>query len=346
MRQVSFLLDGRPIRAPRSETLLAIARAEGIEVPTLCHLAGRSPRGACMVCLVHEVGKGRMLPACATLPVEGQVIETDGPAVQAARRRSVELLLSDHAGDCEAPCRRACPWGIDAPVVLRQIAAEGGAGVLDEALAGQLAARCRSCPAPCQRACRRGRHDGPVAIRAILLHAVGEGAAQPLEPPAGLGFDAMLGPLRAGELQAFLAHASPEPPLDPAEQGALGPDRAQAQARRCLRCDCRRKDACALRDIAAQSGAQQRRFSGAARTPFTRVSAGERVVFEAGKCIRCGRCVQLAAELGGPGLAFLGRGLGMSIGTGAGHGLAEVFDTDPEGFAARCPTGAICLRGR
>ncbi len=342
MSTVRFTLDGREITAPAGASLLTIARRQGASVPTLCHLAEGAPMGACLVCLVRDASTGRMLPACATAPQPGQRIETGGEAVLAARRRSVELLLSEHAGDCAAPCVRACPHGIDIPEILRWLAGEGP---LEGRVAAELAAHCAGCAAPCQLACRRGRHDAPLAIRALLARLHQGGSLPEASAPApSPRFDARLGPLREGELAEHLRGASPAPSVLPAEPDHHDSGEAAAEARRCLRCDCRAKDACRLRDVAEATGAQQRHFSGRQRTPFGRPDAGPLLSVEPGKCIRCGRCVALSAEGDGPRLCFLGRGLELRVAPPPGHGLREILEPRAAAFAAACPTGAISLR--
>ena len=93
-------------------------------------------------------------------------IDTDGQEVEDARRTALELLLSDHVGDCEGPCQRACPAHMDIPLMLRQIEY----GNIREALMtvkqtiALPAVLGRICPAPCEKACRRGQVDQPIAI--------------------------------------------------------------------------------------------------------------------------------------------------------------------------------------
>jgi len=130
-----------------------------------------------MICVVEERGSGRTVPACATIVEEGMIIETNTTAIRNARREVLQLLLSEHAGDCEAPCRRACPASMDIPLMLRRIAK----GDMDTA--ARIAARdlvlpatlgC-VCEAPCETACRRAGLDEAVSIRA-LHRAVAEAA--------------------------------------------------------------------------------------------------------------------------------------------------------------------------
>ncbi len=336
MSQIVFQLDGAQVTAQAGESILVVARREGVEIPTLCHHDDHSPAGACLVCLVLDRDSGRMLPSCATPPMEGQRIETTGPAVLAARRRSVELLLGDHAGDCEAPCSRVCPEGLDIPRAIQSI--QAGAPVLSQP--------CLDCAAPCERACRRRLHDGPVAIRPLMLHGR-PGEAEAELPRVRKGrFDSRIGALREGEIEAMLRGASPAPPMARGQEGRLDPHDATREARRCMRCDCREKDACRLRAAADDSAADPRRFGGPIRTPITRPDAGARLAYEPAKCIRCGLCVQLTATAEGPGLALLGRGLELAIGAPLDTTLAAILDPVAEACAALCPTGAITREDR
>ena len=187
-------VDGRTVSVPAGSTLLDAAGRLGIPVPTLCFAEGLPHHTSCMVCLVEDVGAGRLVPACATQAEEGQRVRTSGERVGAARRRAIDLLLSEHAGDCEAPCVRACPAHADIPGMARRLGRGDLTGALAAMLvrlplAGSLAA---VCPAPCQRACRRAGVDSPVAIcalkrtaaRAGLGAAAGAAGAAPYTPAA------------------------------------------------------------------------------------------------------------------------------------------------------------------
>ena len=102
-------------------TIMEAAHDIGIAIPSLCHTQGFKPGTSCMVCVVKVKDIERLLPACATKAVDGQEIFTDTPEVIESRRMALELLLSDHAGDCEAPCRLACPASLNIPQMLRAI---------------------------------------------------------------------------------------------------------------------------------------------------------------------------------------------------------------------------------
>lgn len=182
-------IDNVPVEVRPGATVLEAACALGKAIPTLCHREGHPANTSCFVCVVKVNGNSRLLPSCATVAEEGMVVESDTPEVHAIRRMALELLLSDHLGDCLGPCQVVCPAHVDVPRLLRQIVA----GQTDEALAtfreaSPFAATLgRVCGAMCQRACRRGSHDAPLAIQA-LHRCLGEQAIQrpdlSSEPPA------------------------------------------------------------------------------------------------------------------------------------------------------------------
>lgn len=162
-------IDGRPVEVGEGESVLAAARRLGLDIPTLCHLEKCGPLTSCLVCLVKVVrnGGGRLVPSCGTVAQPGMVIESETEEVHAARRTALELLFSDHLGDCLSPCHRLCPLQLNIPVMLRQIEGEN----LDEAAqtvrqALPLPAILgRLCHHPCEQGCRRGAWDQPAAIR-------------------------------------------------------------------------------------------------------------------------------------------------------------------------------------
>ena len=157
-------IDHREVEVPDGATILDAATALGIEIPTLCYFKGYTPSTSCLVCLV-KVG-GRLVPSCATKAVEGMEVESETDEVHEVRRTALELLLSDHVGDCLAPCHFACPAHMDVPLMLRQIQGEDLREAIvtvkqDIALPAVLG---RVCPKPCEKGCRRSGGDGAVAI--------------------------------------------------------------------------------------------------------------------------------------------------------------------------------------
>jgi len=100
----------------------------------------------------------------------------------------LELLFSDHVGDCLSPCHRLCPLGLNIPVMIREIKT----GKLDQAagtirnslpLAGVLG---RLCHHPCEQGCRRGNWDDPAAIRNMERFVTEEELKKTRTPADGL----------------------------------------------------------------------------------------------------------------------------------------------------------------
>jgi ferredoxin len=169
MSAFKIFIDGRQVKVSPGQTVLEAARQIGLDIPTLCHLEKCGPLTSCQVCLVKVAanGQSRLTPSCATQVAPGMVIESETGEVHEARRTALELLFSDHVGDCLSPCHRLCPLQLNIPAMIRQIEA----GRLEEAiatmrqalpLAGVLG---RLCHHPCEQGCRRGDFDEPAAIR-------------------------------------------------------------------------------------------------------------------------------------------------------------------------------------
>lgn len=97
---IEFEADGRKIEAKEGETILSALKREGIQVPTLCHLEGLAPSGACRICVVEVEGAPNFVPACSYPVPAGAKIRTRSPRVLDARRTIVELLLGNHPDDC------------------------------------------------------------------------------------------------------------------------------------------------------------------------------------------------------------------------------------------------------
>jgi ferredoxin len=162
-------INGIVIEAPDGVSVLDAARQAGIDVPALCYLKETGALTTCMICLVKELPGGRMLAACSTRADDGMRIDTESEDVRAARREILTMLLSEHVGDCEAPCTRICPASLDIPRMLRYVAAgdtESAARVAQRdlifpATLGQI------CTAPCERGCRRATFDNCIAIKQL-----------------------------------------------------------------------------------------------------------------------------------------------------------------------------------
>ena len=116
---VNLTLNLQEIQVPEGTTILHAARQLGVKIPTLCNLENREAIGACRVCLVEVEGARTLMAACSTPVNEGMVVRTHSARARAARRQVVELLLSEHDGNCQT-----CDRGDDCE--LRALAAEMG----------------------------------------------------------------------------------------------------------------------------------------------------------------------------------------------------------------------------
>jgi len=97
---MNITVNGRKIQAERNETILSALKRAGISVPTLCHIDGLPPSGACRICVVEVEGSRNLVPSCAYPVEEGMSIKTHSPRVVRARKTVVELLLANHPDDC------------------------------------------------------------------------------------------------------------------------------------------------------------------------------------------------------------------------------------------------------
>ena len=163
---IEFSIDGRTVSAEPGQTILEVARANGIEIPSLCRERQVSKTTSCFVCVVKDQKTGRFLPSCSACPAPGQEIESNSDAVWDMRRTALNLLLSEHSGDCEAPCTLACP----AHAQVEEYVRAGRKGdflkaleIIKERIPLPMSIG-RVCPRFCEKDCRRNVYGKPVAI--------------------------------------------------------------------------------------------------------------------------------------------------------------------------------------
>ncbi len=524
MSAVSLIINGRPVQVPAGRTVLDAARKLNIHIPTLCFLDGLDKFTSCMLCVVFEENSGRLLPACSAEAAPGMRIQSESVIVRKARQQALNFLLSEHVGDCEAPCQRACPAHMDIPLMIRLIRC----GRLPEAIAAVKhdialpAILGRICPAPCEKACKRGQHDTPVSICLLKRYAADVDLAQPApyQPkqtpksgkrvavvgagPAGLAaafalvrlghscrvydnhsepggmlrygvpadrlprsvlkaevtriadlgvqfevgrtlsrdldlaelsrmfdavvlalgeaepslweklglegsgrglridrktyatslpgifacgnsvspsrlairslaqgkelaysldryfrsgdlteekrrFDSKMGKLREGDIEEFLKEADPAGLVSPQGGLSVGFSESEAvrEASRCLGCDCRKIDSCKLRKLADEYQAKPLPFPGDARVKFQKIMQHAQVIYEPGKCLRCGLCVQITKKAGvSLGLTFVGRGFEVHVETPFQGSLQQGLAAAAEQCIKACPTAALAWRDR
>ncbi|MFC2158678.1 2Fe-2S iron-sulfur cluster-binding protein [Acidobacteriota bacterium] len=524
MKTINITLDNREFAVPAGSTVLDAAHTLDIVIPTLCFLNGFEQFTSCMVCVVLDLSADRLIPSCSMPVYEGMRIETDNDRIRQARKDALDLLLSEHVGDCEAPCQRACPAHMDIPQMIRQI--EGGQ--LEDALVtvkrdiplpGVLG---RICPAPCEKACNRRISDSSVsicslkrhvadvdlvlpapyrpkvkassnkrvaivgagptglsaayylqqeghsceifdhnslpggelrssiskevlpeetldreieritelgvvfnmkkalgrdielvslkkeydavilaigsferdsinlpdieftsrgikadrktyetscpgifaggnavsesqmAVRAVAQgHGIAESVNQMLTDLAVSGisrrFNSILGKISEAEAAEFMKEAQSHSRIEPrgGVRKGLNEQEAIEESSRCFRCDCRKLDSCRLRSYSDEYSVTQNRFKLGSRKPFQKIIQHDLVIYEPGKCIKCGLCVQITKTRGEKiGLSFVNRGFDVQVKTPFSESLGEAIKETAGECVAACPTAALSWRKR
>lgn len=102
---ITVYVNEDPIQIDPEASVLDATRQAGIKIPTLCHMEGRNAQGACRVCVVEVEGAKALVASCAAPIKEGMKIYTNTRRAREARRTVVELMLSEHEGQCQT-CER------------------------------------------------------------------------------------------------------------------------------------------------------------------------------------------------------------------------------------------------
>ncbi len=163
---IKIKIDNKVIKVKEGIPIIKAAKTAGIEIPAMCWREGKEHITSCMVCMVKDAKSGRLLPSCSVEALDGMDIITLDDEIIESRKTALELLLSEHVGDCEAPCQITCPAHMDIPQMNRLLAKGKFEEALeivyrDIALPGVFG---RICPAPCEGACRRKTVDSAVSI--------------------------------------------------------------------------------------------------------------------------------------------------------------------------------------
>lgn len=166
LKKYRLNIDGKEVTGYPGQTILEVAKENGIFIPTFCFDERTEIYGSCGLCVVEWEGNPKLWKACATEIAPDMVIKTNTERVIESRKTNLELLLSNHVGDCRPPCVLACPGHTDCQGYVGLIAN----GEMKEAiklikekipLPGAIG---RVCPHPCEEACRRQLVDDSISI--------------------------------------------------------------------------------------------------------------------------------------------------------------------------------------
>ncbi|HOQ11825.1 MAG TPA: NADH-dependent [FeFe] hydrogenase, group A6 [Spirochaetota bacterium] len=106
MEKVTLTINDKKVTVDKGTTILNAAKQVGVRIPTLCHHEDLCIAGNCRVCVVEQKGTRALVASCAVPAAEGMQIYTNTKKVREARKTIIELLLSEHAGECTS-CYRS-----------------------------------------------------------------------------------------------------------------------------------------------------------------------------------------------------------------------------------------------
>ncbi|EPO6951934.1 FAD-dependent oxidoreductase, partial [Vibrio harveyi] len=169
---IEIVIDGKYRIVEEGLTLLEAAKVCGVEIPSLCGMNKSNEKVPCDLCVV-EVESGGTKRACELEVYRGLNVVTQSEQLSEHRRKALNRIMTDHYADCEAPCKTACPAGVDIQSYLYHIAQndhQKAIEVIKRTLPMPLSIG-RVCPAFCESECRRSLVDEPIAIRQLKRHA-------------------------------------------------------------------------------------------------------------------------------------------------------------------------------
>ena len=173
MALVKLNINGKEITAEAGKTVLDAALENGIEIPHLCFDERLEVYAGCGLCIVDIEGQPKIARACSTPVANGLVVRSDTPRVIEARNNALNLLVSQHIGDCKAPCTLNCPANTDVQGYVGLVANKQYIESLKLIKEKLPLPACigRVCPHPCEDACRRQHVEESVSIACIKTFA-------------------------------------------------------------------------------------------------------------------------------------------------------------------------------
>ncbi len=327
---MQLTLDGKILEFNEQQTICQLAAENGIWIPKLCTQHDDCDAGSsCMICSVWDVNRQTMIPACSAKAEDNMELESESAQVSKFRRTTLEFLLAEHRGDCTAPCQLACPNSQNIPAIIRLCINKN----FEEA-AKLVQKECADCGGRCEKACRLGRFDRPIAIKQIIDFLVENYPIAGTEKRT-LNYQHTFGKLNKPDIELFLLEAQDSMTTD---------HKIQQLAVSCLHCDCRAREKCKLQQLASEFDAKQHNFKLEQPTTFSKVVC-EKLIYEHGKCIKCGRCIERNKQLNSYHyIDFQQRGENLTVAPPINSNWEQTVIGIEAALAAVCPTGAMSLR--
>ncbi|NLB10799.1 MAG: FAD-dependent oxidoreductase, partial [Clostridiaceae bacterium] len=166
MTKIHLTINGQSLEGERGQTILQIAKENGIYIPTLCQDDKLESYGSCGMCIVEVEGNNKLVRSCSTLAEDDMKVNTDSWRINQSRTIALELFISNHTGDCKAPCSLTCPDNLDIQGYVGLCANEEYDAALRLIKEDLPLPACigRICPHPCQTDCRRALLDDEIEI--------------------------------------------------------------------------------------------------------------------------------------------------------------------------------------
>ncbi|MFW6255261.1 MAG: hypothetical protein ACOC54_00460, partial [Candidatus Sumerlaeota bacterium] len=176
--------------------------------------------------------------------------------------------------------------------------------------------------------------SGRVAAKSVVQYLAGEAVTGEPKPVYFVG----------AESERVDLETLPPTPRVGTEEG-VADTQMEAESERCLNCGCEKEHTCKLRQYGMEYAASPKRFKGESRG-MTIDDEHPEIVYEAGKCILCGLCIETVREAGEEvGLSFVGRGFPTRVTVPLNRDLNEGLKTAARKCAEICPTAAFSLKG-
>jgi predicted molibdopterin-dependent oxidoreductase YjgC len=346
---ITFKINNTEIIADDKMTILEAAKREGFVIPTLCHSNGLEHYTSCMVCLVKDKRSGKFHPSCSARVQEGMDIDTISYEVTDLRRKAVELLLSEHRADCEAPCRNVCPAGYNIPL-LNRLLSEGDIEKAESVSADQKGPEglwCFNCPGYCENACKRKKINIPVSIKNLQIYVHTRNFPAPdksqmtaLKPEKRKRrFTSITGKTTENELKEWLKESK-----DNIHRYNIITDlnSASEESSSCMHCDCRAANDCRLRDLGDEFNLKNPAGKLVNGEAVKKINTKTNLIFENAKCIKCGLCIRVCEDsTEEPALCFLNRGFVTILSEPLTKGFEDVLKNKTKECIEICPTGAL-----